>query len=344
MYNFELSFMINLFCHFCHYSISYRDTKTKRRRDKRYESRSGSGNTIWIWLLTGMFVGILGAAIIYMMIMGSSTAKKYKPLAEKNPTHHANHVSQTGQTNQGRSHNSTKKQQPDNTTQFEFYNLLPGTGDSNSGASAANTSQTNTNANAATIATSKETHVSTVPITTAPATPTVASKTTSTKAAANTAINKSKNKSHTTAPVVSLNGEPVIATNGPVKQTPNPHSSPKAPYPVSSPVVKDQPKLSDLTQLKDKLPHKPVNKLAAAQYLVQVGLFRKLNQADELKANLALQGFSPFIQRFNAQDGTWFRVCVGPFATDAKAKQQKERLDKKHIKSIVVLQGGGINP
>jgi cell division protein FtsN len=224
----------------------------------RYDRR---GSTIWLWLLTGMFVGILGAAIIYMMLMGSSTANKFKQVAHT----HAAAPTAIVPPSKSTSHPEPVKQQPEivkqpqkkaTSQQFEFYNILPKI-------EAPNTA------------------------------PKTASKP-ATHPAANTA-----------------------STNA--KATASPQLLPKI-------------ELNAKKDLNSK------TKLAAAQYLVQVGLFRKSNQADELKANLALQGFSPTIQKITAQDGAWFRVTVGPYSSESLAQKQKSRLEKYRIHAVLVLQ------
>jgi len=85
------------------------------------------------------------------------------------------------------------------------------------------------------------------------------------------------------------------------------------------------------------IPHTD-KKIAAAHYLIQVSAFRQINQAEKLKAQLAVQGFSPRIQKVLAQDGTWFRVILGPFASETMALKQKKYLEKYKIHGILFLQ------
>lgn len=75
------------------------------------------------------------------------------------------------------------------------------------------------------------------------------------------------------------------------------------------------------------------------QYIVQAGLFQKINEADALKARLTLQGFQPRLQKIRTQQGNdWFRVTLGPFLTESQAVQQKTRLEDHKIQGILILQ------
>lgn len=75
------------------------------------------------------------------------------------------------------------------------------------------------------------------------------------------------------------------------------------------------------------------------KYLVQAGIFQDLAAADALKARLALQGFSAHIQKVQTQEGfTWFRVTLGPFASESLALNQKKQLSSQKISGILILQ------
>ncbi len=95
--------------------------------------------------------------------------------------------------------------------------------------------------------------------------------------------------------------------------------------------------ISLLPPAKPPLP-KTQTKLAAAQYLIQAGAYRQLNSAESLQTRLHLQGFTPRIQKIEAEDGIWFRVTLGPFATEAIALNQKKRLARENIHGILILQ------
>jgi cell division protein FtsN len=62
-------------------------------------------------------------------------------------------------------------------------------------------------------------------------------------------------------------------------------------------------------------------------YLLQVGAFRSLAQADRLKAKLGLLGFEAAIQavEINANQ-TWYRVRIGPYRDRAELSEYRDRL------------------
>lgn len=85
------------------------------------------------------------------------------------------------------------------------------------------------------------------------------------------------------------------------------------------------------------------SKQTDAHYILQAGIFQELRLADELKATLTLQGFNTRIQKVQTPEGhTWFRVTLGPFATESNALQQKKRLEEQKIHGILILQRSSV--
>jgi cell division protein FtsN len=78
-----------------------------------------------------------------------------------------------------------------------------------------------------------------------------------------------------------------------------------------------------------------------AAYLLQVGSFRSLEEADRLKANLTLLGLEPRIQTVTV-DGraTWHRVRVGPYPTLGAAYGTRDRLRGEGVEAIVLKVAG----
>lgn len=79
-------------------------------------------------------------------------------------------------------------------------------------------------------------------------------------------------------------------------------------------------------------------KVASPQYWLQVGAYKTFSPAGELKTRLVNLGFSPRIQKVEAQDGAWFRVMLGPFPSEAMVLKQKSNLAKQKINGILILQ------
>ena len=73
------------------------------------------------------------------------------------------------------------------------------------------------------------------------------------------------------------------------------------------------------------------------QYILQAGSFKKNEEADKLKARLALQGIVASIQTVKIGDGdTWHRVRVGPLQGLTNLNQTRRRLQQLGVATIVV--------
>jgi cell division protein FtsN len=76
---------------------------------------------------------------------------------------------------------------------------------------------------------------------------------------------------------------------------------------------------------------------ASGPYMIQVGSFQRYQDADRVKARLALAGISAGIQRVVINDGdVWHRVRVGPF-NDLKSLQgARQRLTEGRFNYMLV--------
>ena len=73
-----------------------------------------------------------------------------------------------------------------------------------------------------------------------------------------------------------------------------------------------------------------------SRYLLQVGSFRELADADQLKAQLALLGVVARVQSVTVNDATWHRVRVGPVNSAREADDVRSRLADNGIDSLVM--------
>jgi cell division protein FtsN len=98
--------------------------------------------------------------------------------------------------------------------------------------------------------------------------------------------------------------------------------------------AQEQAKLN-ATPLTEKLPKNPF------AYIIQVGSFRSLSQAEELKAQLAFSGYEASIQTFKmgAKD-TRYRVFIGPFDSKDQADSQQYKLEQAQTLHSVVMKIG----
>ncbi len=80
------------------------------------------------------------------------------------------------------------------------------------------------------------------------------------------------------------------------------------------------------------------SKQAASHYMIQAKAYRDRESAEQLKKRLIALGFKTRNQMVEAEDGTWFRVMIGPFEFETMALEQKKRLAQHHIQGILILQ------
>ena len=72
------------------------------------------------------------------------------------------------------------------------------------------------------------------------------------------------------------------------------------------------------------------------KFVLQVAALQKYSDADRLKAQLILEGYSVYIQKFNAGKTTWNRVYVGPFTSIQLAEKQQKQLRTQNINSLLL--------
>lgn len=85
-----------------------------------------------------------------------------------------------------------------------------------------------------------------------------------------------------------------------------------------------------ITSLQDSLPK------ATTRYILQFGVYKDFASADELKAQLVLQGVEAKIKTIKRKEETWYRVCLGPYKTIAQASKIQQKLKSEQVKSSVV--------
>lgn len=72
-------------------------------------------------------------------------------------------------------------------------------------------------------------------------------------------------------------------------------------------------------------------------YYLQAGSFRHMEDADRMRAKLALQNIESHIQRVTINDSqTWYRVRIGPFQSARKMDKVRGRLRTQSIDPIVL--------
>ena len=128
------------------------------------------------------------------------------------------------------------------------------------------------------------------------------------------------------------------------KVPPQPQDVAKTPPPAAP---------TDIPPAKATTPTEPVKEVAslppatdkaktapatAPQVTLQVGSFRRYEEADRRKAELALLGFNASVQAANVNGETWHRVKIGPLP-DAEARKVRDRLKAVGMNPMLVKGG-----
>ena len=71
-------------------------------------------------------------------------------------------------------------------------------------------------------------------------------------------------------------------------------------------------------------------------YLLQAGSFQKYDEADSLKARLALVGVEAHIQSVEVNNSKWHRVRIGPSHDRQALEDLRKRLRKQHIDTMLM--------
>ena len=72
------------------------------------------------------------------------------------------------------------------------------------------------------------------------------------------------------------------------------------------------------------------------QYLLQAGSFKQYQEADRMKASLALLGVQANIQKVKVNNDTWHRVRIGPYANLAELNDVRARLKRNDVETILL--------
>jgi cell division protein FtsN len=75
-----------------------------------------------------------------------------------------------------------------------------------------------------------------------------------------------------------------------------------------------------------------INKTAGEAIFLQVGSFQSVNEADSMKAQLALIGLEAKIESAEVNKGIWHRVVLGPYSDNGKLSRTKNQLIENSIK------------
>ncbi len=77
----------------------------------------------------------------------------------------------------------------------------------------------------------------------------------------------------------------------------------------------------------------------AGSYVLQVGSYRKPEEADRVRAQLALQGIESKVQRVSVDNDTWHRVRVGPITDLKEVNRVRDRLREAEMDVLLIRVG-----
>lgn len=77
-------------------------------------------------------------------------------------------------------------------------------------------------------------------------------------------------------------------------------------------------------------------KLSGGEYVLQVGSFKSSEEADSLKAQLALMGVETNIETVKVNTINWHRVRIGPSKNISQLQSTQKRLRTKNMDSILL--------
>ena len=94
-------------------------------------------------------------------------------------------------------------------------------------------------------------------------------------------------------------------------------------------------------ELAEDTPEPEVTPDDGGRYMVQAGSFQSHDDADQLKARLALMGVQADIQSVEVDGGeTWHRVRIGPFSDRDRVESIRSRLQDENLDSILLRMRG----
>jgi cell division protein FtsN len=77
----------------------------------------------------------------------------------------------------------------------------------------------------------------------------------------------------------------------------------------------------------------------AGAYVLQVGSYRAYEEADRVRAQLALQGIESKVQRVSVDSDTWHRVRIGPISDLTELNRVRTRLREAEMDVLVIRVG-----
>jgi cell division protein FtsN len=88
-------------------------------------------------------------------------------------------------------------------------------------------------------------------------------------------------------------------------------------------------------EIKTRTREEQVGKNKKTSYVMQAGSFKTFDEADQLKAKLALMGIESKIQKAKVESVTWYRVKIGPYSQMNSVNTLMSRMKKHGLKPVI---------
>ncbi len=88
-------------------------------------------------------------------------------------------------------------------------------------------------------------------------------------------------------------------------------------------------------EVKTRTREEHIGKNKSTLYILQAGSYKDFEEADRLKAKLALMGIESTIQKAKVENVTWYRVKIGPYNQMNNVNSLMSRLQKNGMKPVV---------
>jgi cell division protein FtsN len=90
-----------------------------------------------------------------------------------------------------------------------------------------------------------------------------------------------------------------------------------------------------------RMPVTPANRAEGVNkktehYALQIASFKNFPDADRMRGQLLMMGFSPSIQKYIVDEQVWHRIYIGPYHSRQAAIKQQQRLHENSISSVLV--------
>jgi cell division protein FtsN len=129
---------------------------------------------------------------------------------------------------------------------------------------------------------------------------------------------------------------------------PEKNPEPKAPHFEFYNILPNKELIVPEHEIKTRTREERVGKAKDSQYIMQVGSFKAVKEAEQLRAKLALMGIQAKIDKAKVgsktdkgtmNTTTWYRVKIGPYTKMTTVDMMKSRLKKKGIDTVVTEVG-----